>query len=287
VHTLNDVPTVVEDPTDVLCVDGTGKVRITVMLPITAGSSTSCLFRNNITEIVFRNLQPITDQGELAPANNRAESITNQRRGCTDAVPIGPDRSEQIQGLSESVGGVVLSDHHVVAAAGCHKDDGQTFNSTCVVLTIETLDPLPALDALEVHFVHLEPGFKDPRSQNPTAITWYCHINHKSCPLFIHHHNVCLVCHHHFSSLGLEVPQDLIHTISPHTCKERATTTAASALNQQLRIMTISGWEKRTPTALKTFWNRPLGSFWFNEFTVGEEKSLFWPQWCLSVKIKE
>ncbi|KAJ4923927.1 hypothetical protein JOQ06_028182 [Pogonophryne albipinna] len=79
-------------------------------------------------------------------------------------LPVGPDGSEEVQRFSQPIGRVVLSDHHVVAAARRHKDDG-------------SLDPLPAFiplvtegrGLLEVDLVDLEAGLNDPGGQNPAA----------------------------------------------------------------------------------------------------------------------
>lgn len=39
--------------------------------------------------------------------------------------PVIPDTAEQIQGLAQTVSAVVFSDHHVVTAAGSHKNYGR------------------------------------------------------------------------------------------------------------------------------------------------------------------
>lgn len=38
--------------------------------------------------------------------------------------PVVPDALEKVQGLPQAVGVVIFPDHHVVAAAGGHVDDG-------------------------------------------------------------------------------------------------------------------------------------------------------------------
>lgn len=39
--------------------------------------------------------------------------------------PVVPDVLEEVEGLLQAVGVIVLSDHHVVAATGHHEDDGR------------------------------------------------------------------------------------------------------------------------------------------------------------------
>lgn len=45
-------------------------------------------------------------------------------------TPVIPDALEEVQGLLQAVGLVVLPDDHVVAAAGHHEDDGSHIFST-------------------------------------------------------------------------------------------------------------------------------------------------------------
>lgn len=42
----------------------------------------------------------------------------------TQKVPVIPDVLEQVKCLLESVGLIVLSEHHVITAAGYHENDG-------------------------------------------------------------------------------------------------------------------------------------------------------------------
>lgn len=58
-------------------------------------------------------MQPIREQRSAAPI--RAQNLSG---------PVGPNGSEEVQRLSQPIGGVVLPDHHVVAAAGGYEDDG-------------------------------------------------------------------------------------------------------------------------------------------------------------------
>lgn len=94
--------------------------------------------------------------------------LRGEDAGGSPHKPVVPDALEEVQGLLQAVGLVVLPNDHVVAAAGHHEDDGSHI--------IEALDPLAALIALaahiehvEVDFVHLELGLKDSRSQDAAA----------------------------------------------------------------------------------------------------------------------
>uniref|UniRef100_A0A3Q2CDT4 Uncharacterized protein n=1 Tax=Cyprinodon variegatus TaxID=28743 RepID=A0A3Q2CDT4_CYPVA len=149
VHALDDVTTIVEDAADVLGVDGAGEVRVAVMLPV---ETFTCLTHQELISDeelcsghfgVFICIWNICVLWEIIFKFGFPYGLQEP------TAPVGPDGSEQVQGLSEAVGGVVLSDDHIVAAAGCDKDDGP-------------LDPLPATqdgeNLLEVDFVHLEPA---------------------------------------------------------------------------------------------------------------------------------
>uniref|UniRef100_A0A3B3UXI4 Uncharacterized protein n=1 Tax=Poecilia latipinna TaxID=48699 RepID=A0A3B3UXI4_9TELE len=159
VHALDDVTTVVEDAADVLRVDGTGEVRVAVMFPISADSTknriwvtSGCIRRNLVVGILWEIIFQLGLPGQDLVSQ---DVLFVEEQNHRDA-PVGPDGPEQVQGLSETVGGVVLPDDHVVAAAGRYEDDGP-------------LDPLPIQNLLEVDFVHLKPGLKNPRCQHPAA----------------------------------------------------------------------------------------------------------------------
>uniref|UniRef100_A0A3P9KWG2 Uncharacterized protein n=1 Tax=Oryzias latipes TaxID=8090 RepID=A0A3P9KWG2_ORYLA len=150
VHSLDDVPAVIEDSTDVLRIHGAGKVRVTVMFAVTAGrklipdeelcSSDLWVF-NSIRNTFFILWKIILQFGF---------SIHHKT-----------NRSEKVERLSEAVGGVVLSDHHVVAAAAGSDHAGNLHvGKNGEFPTIKTLDPLSSFShfyLLEVDFIHLEP----------------------------------------------------------------------------------------------------------------------------------
>lgn len=69
--------------------------------------------------------------------------------GHTDA-PVVPDALEQVKGLPKPVLVGVLTEHHVVAAAGRHKDDGR--------YVVEALNPLAPLVPLASHVKHAARG---------------------------------------------------------------------------------------------------------------------------------
>ncbi len=85
--------------------------------------------------------------------------------------PVGPDGFEEVQRFSQAIGGVVFSDHHVVAAARRHEDDGrhiwahklitrqfihQILREIKVFLTIKALNPLPAFISLSSNIEHTD-----------------------------------------------------------------------------------------------------------------------------------
>lgn len=74
--------------------------------------------------MVFRNLQPIKEHGRVNHSQweSRDGKCSQSDEGL---LPVGPDGPEQIEWLPQTVGGVVLSDHHVVAAARSYEYDGR------------------------------------------------------------------------------------------------------------------------------------------------------------------
>lgn len=112
----------------------------------------------------------------------------------TDHLPVVPNALEQVERLAQPILCGVLAQHHVVAGASRHEDDGGNI--------IEALDPLASLVALTAHvehaarfgrpqrfssncinhqrlamrlyslkvnFIHLKPRLENARGENTTA----------------------------------------------------------------------------------------------------------------------
>uniref|UniRef100_A0A669DCN2 Uncharacterized protein n=1 Tax=Oreochromis niloticus TaxID=8128 RepID=A0A669DCN2_ORENI len=128
VHPLDDVTAVVEDTADVLGVNSTGEVRVAVMFAVTR------FYQKLISDEelgphhfgVFIILVVVIFWEIILQLRLSSQNLLSKNILFLQSVrePVGPDRSEEVQRFSQPIGGVVLADHHVVAAARCHKDDG-------------------------------------------------------------------------------------------------------------------------------------------------------------------
>uniref|UniRef100_A0A3Q2IFM0 Uncharacterized protein n=1 Tax=Equus caballus TaxID=9796 RepID=A0A3Q2IFM0_HORSE len=192
VHALDDVPAVVEHPADVLGVHSAGEVGVAVVAPVPTSVSTHQKF---VTDEVLgpghawvlsglgstSKFWKVVLNFRFSSKDFLSEQVLlveeqNHRDGAQPSNKEG-NALEEVQGLLQAVGLVVLPDDHVVAAAGHHEDDGSH---------IFTLDPFAAFIALATHvkhavgqkrhlvtpkvdFVHLELGLKDSRSQDAAA----------------------------------------------------------------------------------------------------------------------
>uniref|UniRef100_A0A8C2M8F3 Predicted gene, 20721 n=1 Tax=Cricetulus griseus TaxID=10029 RepID=A0A8C2M8F3_CRIGR len=172
VHALDDVTAVVEDAADVLSVHGTGKVRVAVVAPVSAGSADSLwklisnevlgpghawvlsglgsrhtILRSGVASELWKVVLNLRFPSEdfLSKQVLLVEE-QDHRDGAQPHPPVVPDALEEVQGLLQAVGLVVLPNDHVVAAAGHHEDDGSHI--------IEALNPLAALIALAAHIEH-------------------------------------------------------------------------------------------------------------------------------------
>lgn len=189
VHALNDVTAVIEHTADVLGVHGASEVGVAVVAPISTSSADSQKFVTDevlgpghawvlsglgssvLRSSVASKFWKVVLNLRFSSKDFLREQVLlveeqNHRDGAQPSVV--PDAFEEVQGLLQAVGLVVLPNDHVVAAAGHHEDNGSHI--------IEALDPLAALVALaahvkhvEVDFVHLELGLEDSRSQDAAA----------------------------------------------------------------------------------------------------------------------
>uniref|UniRef100_A0A3Q4HLY0 Uncharacterized protein n=1 Tax=Neolamprologus brichardi TaxID=32507 RepID=A0A3Q4HLY0_NEOBR len=153
VHPLDDVTAVVEDTADVLGVNSTGEVRVAGMFVVTRfyqklisdeelGPHHFGVFISLVVVIFWEIILQLrlSSQNLLSKNILLQEPTANQRTG---QEPVGPDRSVEVQRFSQPIGGVVLTDHHVVAAARCHEDDS-------------ALNPLPAFVPLSSYIKHTD-----------------------------------------------------------------------------------------------------------------------------------
>uniref|UniRef100_A0A3B5B1B3 Uncharacterized protein n=1 Tax=Stegastes partitus TaxID=144197 RepID=A0A3B5B1B3_9TELE len=156
VHALDDVTTVVEDAADVLGVDGAGEVRVAVVLPVAARRADPLKHDGHVSVNTLWNLVVGVFRKIILQFRFSSQNLLSQH------VLFEPAANHRVQGFSQPIGGVVLSDHHVVAATGSDEDDGGHIS----------LNPLPAFVPLSSYiehtdtqtgfdFVHLKPGFKN------------------------------------------------------------------------------------------------------------------------------
>uniref|UniRef100_A0A8C7BWY3 Uncharacterized protein n=1 Tax=Neovison vison TaxID=452646 RepID=A0A8C7BWY3_NEOVI len=191
VHALNDVTAVIEHTADVLGVHGASEVGVAVVASISTSSTVSTHQKFVADEVlgpghawVLSGLGSTSKFWKVV-LNLRFSSKDflrkqvllveeqNHRDGAQPSNREG-DAFEEVQGLLQAVGLVVLPNDHVVAAAGHHEDNGSHICALCRWGLKETSLYLKegTVHLLEVDFVHLELGLKDSRSQDAAAKTF-------------------------------------------------------------------------------------------------------------------
>uniref|UniRef100_A0A3B3BSV7 Uncharacterized protein n=1 Tax=Oryzias melastigma TaxID=30732 RepID=A0A3B3BSV7_ORYME len=153
VHPLDYVTAVIEDTTNVLGVHSAGEVRVAVICPDLHDSHQKLIPDEELCSSDLRIFSSIWNTCIQIYRAHTLFSLQNLVYGLQKSAFH--HRTKRSSATSPAVGGVVLSDHHVVAATGCHEDD---FRKNCGFPTIKTLDPLSTINSnsLEVDFVHLE-----------------------------------------------------------------------------------------------------------------------------------
>uniref|UniRef100_A0AAY4BMD2 Uncharacterized protein n=1 Tax=Denticeps clupeoides TaxID=299321 RepID=A0AAY4BMD2_9TELE len=139
-HPLDDVSAVVEDAADVLGVDGTGEVGVTVVSSIPA----RCADPLQGQSLRAACLEVLLNFG--FPCQNLLSKQVLFRLPVEETSPVIPDVLKEVQCLLETVGLIVFSDDHVVAAACNHKYYGRHIS----------LNPFPAFIPLTSHIEHAE-----------------------------------------------------------------------------------------------------------------------------------
>uniref|UniRef100_A0A8D0WNI8 Uncharacterized protein n=1 Tax=Sus scrofa TaxID=9823 RepID=A0A8D0WNI8_PIG len=194
VHALDDVSAVVEHTADVLSVHSAGEVRVAVVAPVSTSSADS-LWKFISNEVLGPGHAWVLSG--LGSSSKFWKVVLNLRFSSEDflsqqillveeqnhrdgAQPSNTEENalEEVQGLLQAVGLVVLPNDHVVAAAGDHENDGGhvfgTREKDDAVLGVT----MRTVYLLEVDFVHLELGLKDSRSQDAAAEGAYLVAGH-------------------------------------------------------------------------------------------------------------
>uniref|UniRef100_A0A8D0ZYZ3 Uncharacterized protein n=2 Tax=Sus scrofa TaxID=9823 RepID=A0A8D0ZYZ3_PIG len=196
VHALDDVSAVVEHTADVLSVHSAGEVRVAVVAPVSTSSADS-LWKFISNEVLGPGHAWVLSG--LGSSSKFWKVVLNLRFSSEDflsqqillveeqnhrdgAQPSNTEENalEEVQGLLQAVGLVVLPNDHVVAAAGDHENDGGhifALDPFAALVTLAT-DVKHAAGERGLDFVHLELGLKDSRSQDAAAEGAYLVAGH-------------------------------------------------------------------------------------------------------------